>query len=134
MEKLQKNICWRHCNFIGNSDNLDGEIQALGSLAYLCDVSGRHEGAIAYMRREIEKRRGLGDPQNQAFIHGREGLVALMGFRFETAKAHLEATVKISQQLGLEYHRIGALNSLARVYFYLGDLYHAESVCHEAHW
>ena len=25
--------------------DLDGEIQALGSLAYLCDVSGRHEEA-----------------------------------------------------------------------------------------
>ena len=33
-------------------DDFDGEIQALGSLAHLCDVSGRHEEAIVYMRRE----------------------------------------------------------------------------------
>ena len=112
-------------------DDLDGEIQALGSLAYLCDVSGRHEEAIAYIRREIEKRRGLEDSQNEVFIQGREGMVALVEFRFEIAKEHLEATVKTSQQPGLEYHRIGALNLLARVYLYLGDLYRAESVCHE---
>ena len=41
--------------------DLDGEIQALSSLAYLCDVSGRHEEAIAYIHREIEKRRVSGD-------------------------------------------------------------------------
>ena len=64
----------------------DGEIQALGSLAHLCDVSGRHEEAIAYMRREIEKRSVLGDPQKEAFMQGREGQTALVGFRFETAK------------------------------------------------
>ena len=111
--------------------NLDGEIQALGSLAYLCDVSGRHEEAIAYMRGEIEKRHMLGDPQNEAFIQGREGQAALMGFQFETAKAHLKATVKTSQKLGLEHYRIWALNLLQRVYFYLGDLNRAESVCYE---
>ena len=38
-------------------DDLEGEIQALGGLAYLCDVSGRHEESIAYMCLEIEKRR-----------------------------------------------------------------------------
>ena len=46
--------------------DLEGEIHALGSLAHLCDVSGRHEEAIAYMRREIEKRRVLGEDQNEA--------------------------------------------------------------------
>ncbi len=111
--------------------DLDGEIQALGSLAYLCDVSGWHEEAIAYMRREIEKRCVLRDPQNQAFIQGREGLVALMGFRFETAKEHLKATINTSEQLGLEYYRVWALNLLTRVYFYLGDLNRAEAVCYE---
>ena len=111
--------------------DLDGEIQALGSLAYLCDVSGRHEESIEYMRWEIEKRHILRDPQNKILIQGREGQVALIGFRFETAKEHLQATVKTSQQLGLEHHRIGALNSLSRVYFYLGDLNRAEAVCHE---
>ena len=47
--------------------DFDGEIQALGSLAHLCDVSGRHEEAVAYMRREIEKYAMLGDPQNEGF-------------------------------------------------------------------
>ena len=112
-------------------DDLDGEIQALSSLAYLCDVSGRHEEAIAYMRREIEKRRVLGDPENEAFIQGREGQAALMGFRFEIAKENLEAAVKASQQQGLEYHRIGVLNLLQRVYFYQGDFNRAEAVCNE---
>ncbi len=98
-------------------DDLDGEIQALGGLAYLCDVSGQHEKAIAYMRREIEKRRVLGDPQNEVFIQGREGQAALMGFRFETAKEHLEASVKTSHKFGFEHHRIWALNLLQRVYF-----------------
>ena len=60
--------------------DFDGEIQALGGLAYLCDVSGRHEEAIAYMRREIEKRRILEDPKKDAFIQGREGQAALVGF------------------------------------------------------
>ena len=109
----------------------DGEIQALGSLAYLCDVSGRHEEAIAYMRREIEKRRMLGDPQNEAFIQGREGQAALVGFRFETAKGYLETAVKTFRQLGLEHHRTWALNFLPRVYFYLNNFNLAESVCHE---
>ena len=112
-------------------DDLDGEIQALGILAYLCDVSGQHDEAVAYMRREIEKYAGLGEIQNKAFIQGREGLVALVGFRFETAKEQLEAAVKTSQQLGLEHHRIRALNLLQRIYFYFGDLDHAESVCYE---
>ena len=111
--------------------DFDGEIQALGGLAHLCDVSGRHEEAIAYMRREIEKYATLGEIQNKVVIQVREGMVALVGFRFETAKAHLEATVKTSQTLGFEHHRIGALNLLQRVYFYLGDLNRAEAVCYE---
>ncbi len=111
--------------------DLDGEIQALGSLAQLCDVSGQHEEAVAYMRRKIEKYAELGGAQNKAIIQGRKGQAALVGFRFETAKAHLEATVKTSQQLGLEHHRIWALNLLPRAYFYLGDLDRAEDVCLE---
>ncbi|MCY3871116.1 MAG: sigma 54-interacting transcriptional regulator [Gemmatimonadetes bacterium] len=109
----------------------DGEIQALGGLAYLCDVSGRHEEAIAYMRREIEKRHMLKDPQNEVFIQRRKGLVALMGFRFGIAKEHLEAAVKTSQQLGLGHHQIWVLNLLQRIYFYLGDFSRAETVCNE---
>ena len=112
-------------------DDLDGEIQALGGLAYLCDVSGRHEEAIAYMRREIKKRRVLEDSQKDAFIQEREGQVALVEFRFETAEEHLKEAVITSQQFGLEHHRIEALNSLSRVYFYLGDFHRAEAVCHE---
>ena len=112
-------------------DDLDGEIQALGGLAYLCDVSGRHEEAVGYMRREIEKRHMLEDPQSEAFIQWREGQVALMEFRFETAKARMEATVKTSQQPGLEHHSLEALNLLQRVYFYLGNFNRAEAVCHE---
>ena len=111
--------------------DIDGEIQALVSLAYLCDVSERHKEAIAYMRREIEKRRMLGDPQNEAFIQGREGQAALVGFRFETAKGYLETAVKTFRQLGLEHHRTWALNFLPRVYFYLNNFNLAESVCHE---
>ena len=109
----------------------EGEIQALSSLSYLCDVSGRHEEALAYMRLEIEKRRALGGPQNEAFIQGREGQTALVGFRFETAKAYLEVAVSISHYYRLEYHRIEALNLLPRVYFYLGNLNRAEAVCYE---
>ena len=112
-------------------DDLDGEIQALGGLAYLCDVSGRHEEAIAYMRREIKKRRVLEDSQKDAFIQEREGQVALVEFRFGTAEEHLKEAVITSQQFGLEHHRIEALNSLSRVYFYLGDFHRAESVCDE---
>jgi len=112
-------------------DNLDGEIQALGGLAYLCDVSGRHEEAIAYMRREIEKRHVLGDPKNEVFIQGRKGQAALMGFQFETAKAHLKAAVKTSQKFGLGHQRIEALSLLQRIYFYLGDFNRAEAVCNE---
>ncbi len=112
-------------------DDLDGEIQALGILAYLCDVCGRHKEAVAYMRREIKKYATLGEAQNKAIVQGREGLIALVGFRFETAKKYLEATVKTSQKLGLEHYRIWALNLLQRVYFYLGNLDRAEPVCHE---
>ena len=111
--------------------DVEGEIQALGSLAQLCDVSGQHEEAIAYMRREIEKRRSLGDSQNEVFIQGREGMVALVGFQFEIAKGYLETAVKTFRQLGLEHYRLWALNLLTRVYFYLGDLNRAEAVCHE---
>ena len=111
--------------------NLDGEIQALGSLAHLCDVSGRHDEAVAYIHREIEKRRVLKDPQNEAFIQGREGQAALVGFRFEIAKEYLETAVKTFRQPGLEHHRLWARNLLQRVYFYLGDLNIAESICYE---
>ena len=112
-------------------DDIDGEIQTLDSLAYLCDVSGRHEEALAYMRREIGKRRVLMDPQKDAFIQVREGQAALVEFRFEAAKVHLKAAVSTSQRLELERHRIWALNLLQRVYFYLGDLNRAEAVCKE---
>ena len=108
-----------------------GEIQTLGSLAYLYDVSGRHDEAVAYMCREIEKRRVMMGPQKDVFIQGREGQAALMGFRFETAKVHLESAVRTSQQLRFEHYRIGALNLLQRVYFYLGALNRAEAVCYE---
>ncbi len=111
--------------------DLEGEIQTLGSLAHLCDVSGRHEEAIAYMHLEIEKYATLRGDQNKAIVQGRKGLIALVGFRFEMAKEHMEATVKISQQLGLEHHRIWALNLLQRIYFYLGDFNRAVSFCHE---
>ncbi len=110
-------------------DDLDGEIQALSSLAYLCDVSGRHEEAIVYMRREIEKRHMLTDPQKDAFIQGRKGQAALMGFQFETAKGYLETAVKTFKQL--EHHRLWPLNLLQRVYFYLGAFNRAEAVCNE---
>ena len=110
---------------------LDGEIRVLGSLAQLCDVSGRHEEAIAYMRLEIAKYYTLEEDQNKAIVQARKGQVALVGFQFETAKEHLKAAVSTSQQLGLEHHRIWALNVLPRVYFYLGNLDRAESVCHE---
>ncbi|MXZ00838.1 protein kinase [Candidatus Poribacteria bacterium] len=111
--------------------DIDGEIQALGSLAHLYDLSGRHEEAVAYMRREIEKYATLEKAQNKAIVQGREGLVALMDFRFEIAKVHLEATIKTSQQPGLEHHSLWALNLLQRVYFYLGDFNRAEAICYE---
>ena len=111
--------------------DFEGEIQVLGILAYLCDVSGRHEEAIAYMRREIEQLRELGDPQNQVFIQGRKGQFALVEFRFETAKGYLETVVKTFRQIGLEHHRVWAFNSLVRVYFYLGECDLAEAVCYE---
>ena len=111
--------------------DVEGEIQALGSLSYLCDVSGRHEEALAYMRQETAKYATLGEAQNEVVIRERAGQTALVGFRFATAKEHMEATVKTSQQLGLENYRIWALNSLQRIYFYLGDLNRAELICHE---
>ena len=111
--------------------DIDGEIQALVSLAYLCDVSERHKDAIAYIRREIEKRSMLGDPQNEAFIQGRKGQVALIGFQFETAKEYLETAVKTFKQFGLAHHRLWALNLLQRVYFYLGNFNSTEAVCYE---
>ncbi len=112
-------------------DDFDGEIQTLGGLAYLCDVSGRHEEAIAYMRRELKRYAMLGKGQNKAIVQWREGQAALMGFRFEIAKGYLEAAVKTFKQFGLEHQCIEALNLLQRVYFYLGDLHRAEAVCHE---
>ena len=108
-----------------------GEIRALGSLAYLCDVSGQHDEAVAYMRREIEKRHMLENPENEVFIQGREGQAALIEFRFKIAKGYLETAVKTSQQLGLEHHRLWARNLLQRVYFYLDDLDQAEAICYE---
>ena len=111
--------------------DLNGEIQGLRGLAYLCDVSGRHEEAVAYMRREMEKYATLGKIQNEAIVQVREGQTALMKFRFETAKAHLEATVKTSQKLEIEYYRVWALNLLSRVHFYLGDFNRAETICYE---
>ena len=112
-------------------DDLDGEIQTLSSLAHLCDVSGRHKEAIAYMCREIEKYAALGEAKNKAIVQGRESQAALVKFRFEIAKARLETTVKTSQHLGFEHHRIGVLNLLPRVYFYLSDFNRAESICHK---
>ena len=111
--------------------DLEGEIHALGSLAHLCDVSGRHDEAVAYIRLEIERYATLGEDQNKAIVQGRKGLIALVGFQFEIAKERLEATVKTSQQPGFEHHRLWALNLLQRVYFYFGDLDQAESVCWE---
>ena len=112
-------------------DDLDGEIQVLSSLAHLCDVSGRHKEAIAYMYREIEKHHALEEAQNKAIVQVREGVVALVEFRFETAKEHLKAAVRTSHKLGLEHYRIRALNLLQRVYFYLNNFNRAETVCHE---
>ena len=83
------------------------------------------------MRQETERRRVLRDPKNKAFIQGREGQVALVGFLFETAKGYLETAVKAFKQPGLEHHRIWARNLLPRVYFYLNDFNRAEAVCHE---
>ena len=109
--------------------DLDGEIQALKSLSYLCDVSGRHKEAADYGR----KQRKLGaDAYNQADIQEAEGQLALIEFRFKTARGYLEAAVRSSQKPGFEHHRIGVLNSLPRVYFYLGECDLAEAVCNEA--
>ncbi len=111
-------------------DDLEGEIQALGGLAYLCDVSERHKEAADYVRQHIEKQRKL-DAYNQADVQEAEGQLALIEFRFETARACVEAAVSTSQQARLEHHRIGALNLLPRIYFYLGDLDQAEAICYE---
>ncbi len=40
--------------------DLNGEMQALNSLSYLCDVSGRHKEAADYIRQYIKKRNYLG--------------------------------------------------------------------------
>ena len=111
--------------------DLEGEIQALGSLTYLCDVSGRNEEAIAYIHQEIEKHRTLERTQNNAIVQVRKGVVALVEFRFGTAQIHLKSAIKTSQQPGLEHHRIGALNLLPRIYFYVGDFNLVESICYE---
>ena len=111
-------------------DDLDGEIQALGSLAYLCDVSERHKEAAGYVRQYIEKQRKLG-AYNQADVQEAEGQLALIEFRFETARAPVEATVRTSRQPGFEHYRIRALNLLPRVYFFLGDFSRAEALCNE---
>ena len=114
-------------------DDFDGEIQALNSLSYLCDVSGRHKEAADYVRQYIEKQRKLdADAYNQADIQEAEGQLALIEFRFEIARVHLEEVLRTSQQVGFEHHRIGTLNLLARVYFYLGEFDLTEAVCNEA--
>ena len=130
-EKIAEDYLLKALQLYREFGELDGEIQVLGSLAYLCDVSGRHKEAVAYMRREIAKYATPREEENKAIVQRRKGLVALVEFRFETAKAHLKATVRTSEQLGLEHHRIWALNLLSRIYFYLGDLDQAEAVCNE---
>ena len=72
------------------------------------------------------------DAHNQTDVQKSEGQLALIEFRFEIAREHLEAVFRTSQQVGFRHYRIGVLNSLQRVYFYLGDFNRAESVCHEA--
>ncbi len=129
--KIAEEYMLETLRFYRELGDINGEIQALGGLSYLCDVSGRHEEAIVYIHREIEKRRALGGPQNRVFIQGRESQAALVEFRFETARAHLEAAVRISLQPGLEHHRIRVLNLLPRVYFFLGNLNRAEAICYE---
>ena len=113
--------------------DLNGEIQALNSLAYLCDVSGRHKEAADYVRQYIKKQQKRdADAHNQTDVQRSEGQLALIEFRFEIARLHLEEVLRTSQQVGFEHHRIGTLNLLARVYFYLGECDLAEAVCNEA--
>ncbi len=112
--------------------DLNSELQALNSLSYLCDVSQRHKDATDYVRQYIEKQQKLDtDAYNQDDIQETQGQLALIEFRFETAKAHLETAVRTAQQPGFEHARIGALNLLQRVYFYSDDLDQAEAICHE---
>ena len=120
-EKIAEDYLLKALQLYREFGDLEGEIQVLGSLAYLCDVSGRHKEAVAYMRREIAKYATPREEENKAIVQRRKGLVALVEFRFETAKEYLKATVRTSQQLGLEHHRIWALNLLSRIYFYLGE-------------
>ena len=113
--------------------DFDGEIQALNSLSYLCDVSGRHKEAADYIRQYIKKQQKRdADAHNQTDVQRYEGQLALIEFRFEIARVHLEEVLRTSQQVGFEHHRIGTLNLLARVYFYLGECDRAEAVCNEA--
>ena len=113
--------------------DFDGEIQALNSLSYLCDVSGRHKEAADYVRQYIKKQQKRdADAHNQTDVQRSEGQLALIEFRFEIARVHLEEVLRTSQQVGFEHHRIGTLNLLARVYFYLGECDRAEAVCNEA--
>ena len=113
--------------------DVKGEIQALNSLSYLCDVSGRHKEAADYVRQYIKKQQKRdADAHNQTDVQKSEGQLALIEFRFEIARVHLEAVFRTSQQVGFRHHRIGVLNSLQRVYFYLGNFNRAEFVCHEA--
>ena len=113
--------------------DFNGEIQALNGLAYLCDVSGRHKEAADYVRQYIKKQRKRdADAHNQTDVQKAEGQLALIEFRFEIARLHLEAVFRTSQQFGFRHHRIGVLNLLVRVYFYLGECDLAEAVCHEA--
>ncbi len=111
----------------------DGEIQILSGLSYLCDVSERHKEAADYVRQYIEKQRKRdADAHNQTDVQKAEGQLALIEFRFEIARVHLEAVFRTSQQIRFRHHRIGVLNALQRVYFYLGNFNLGESVCHEA--
>ena len=113
--------------------DFDGEIQALSSLSYLCDVSERHKDAADYVRQYIEKQRKRDtDAHNQTDVQRSEGQLALIEFRFEIARVHLEEVLRTSQQVGFEHHRMGILNLLQRVYFYLGECDRAEAVCNEA--
>ncbi len=113
--------------------DFDGEIQALSSLSYLCDVSERHKDAADYVRQYIKKQQKRNaDAHNQTDVQKSEGQLALIEFRFEIARVHLEEVLRTSQQVGFEHHRIGTLNLLARVYFYLGECDLAEAVCNEA--
>ena len=113
-------------------DDLDGEIQTLRSLAYLCDVSGRHKEAIAYMRREIEKYVLCWEKRKTRLLYKDEKvMVALVGFRFETAKGHLETAVKTFRQLGLEHYRIGHSIYFQEFIFIWVISTSAEAICHE---